>query len=777
MRNLLILIFMMGIISLSAQSPQINIAIINDYPPDNALEVSFERSIQEEILQLLQHRFEVKFKIYYDAPSIGEGSDQFEKAYAENDMVIAMGTVSTNYAISLNNYPKPTIGSIVLDAQLQGLQKTAEGTSGIKNFTYLESPFNMKRDLNLLYQIYPFDHLEVMTEEGTIGGTPFIKQLFANYLEGKNVTVDHIFYGSDMNEHIGEMKNKKVAVYALPYLGNDTTLIQRIFKTINQNKVPSAALFGEQFLLEGAFVGYETRDNLAKIPRRIALNVMKIAEGQLAQNLPVTVETFSENLRINMETARQIEIYPTFDLMSTATLINLERIETENKLTLQKAIAQALQNNLEIRIEQADVSIAQTEVGISKADLLPQVDVSTSFSVVDDLTALSFQGAQGQANWLVTGEISQLVFAEPVLANLTIQKLLKESEEQDLMETQLDVVINVANAYMNILFAKSNLNIQSQNLERTKENYDISKAKEAIGYAGTSDINRWEAELANANIEFNNAFASLRQARFQLNQLLNRPINDPVEIEEVTLEESMILITDERTEFIDNYGKLDQFANFSVQYALNHLPELSQIDLGLQIEKRLQLSRERAMYLPTIALSGSTNRVLSRFNIPEGLPPRDKSTTWNIGLGASYPIFQGNNRRKLIEQSRLNILQLQDTRKNVENQLELRIRANLELVGASYSGMRLARIAAEASRKNYAIVQDAYSAGQSNITNLIDAQNNALATELSALNAVYTFIIDFLTLERSIGYYNFLATPAERNIFFQELKVFFEKNK
>ncbi len=774
MRNFLSFFFFFILHSLSAQN-LINIAIISDQAPDNNFEIRYEESLREEIMILLQHRFDVGFKSYYTTQYNEDIERTFMAAYAENDVLIALGTMSSNYAIGLGQYPKPTIAAIVLDAQLQGLKKTDQGASGISNFTYIESPFDIKRDLDLLYDVYPFEHLEVLTEKGTIGEAIFIKQLFANYLADKDIDVDHIFYSSDINKHLEEMEDKRVAVYALPYLGSDTAQIQTVFEIVNNNKIPSAALFGEDYLNEGALIGYEIRDNLRKIPRRVALTVMKIAEGQAAADLSVKIQSFSNNALINMETAREIGVYPSFETMSKATLINLDNVNTSNKLSLQKAIAEGLQSNLEIRVEQADVSIAGTEVDIARSDLFPQVDVSTSLAMTDELTTLTRQGAQGRANWILSGQLSQLVFAEPVLANIAIQKMLQESEQQQLLQTQLDVVVDVTNAYMNILFAKNNLNIQQQNVARNKENYDISKAKEAIGYTGASDINRWEAELASANIELNNAFASLRQAKFQLNQLLNRPINEPFEVTETTITESMLLVTDDRVEFINNYGALDTFSNFLVAYALENLPELAQIDLGMKVQERLKLSRERAMYLPSLAINGSANRVLGRFDIPEGLPPMDKATTWEVGLGLSYPIFQGNNRRNLIEQSKLNVLQIRDTRKNAENQLELLVRANLENVGASYSRMGLAKTAAEASRKNFRIVQDAYSAGQVNVTTLIDAQNNALAAELNATNAVYTFIQDFLLLERSIGYFNFLATPTEKDVFFNKLQQHFNQ--
>lgn len=772
MRNLFFLLFYLSSSLLLAQTP-LRIAIVNDERPDNAMEIQYEKTLQNEMNILLQNRYDIRIKMYYGDADGSTIANSFATAYADNDIVIGSGSDASNYAISLKNYPKPTIASIVLDAQLQGLTKTDQGSSGIDNFTYIESPFDIKRDLNLLYEIYPFDHLEVISDNQVGENVAFLKQLFTKYLDGKSVKVDQLLYNDNFEEHLVTNEGEKKAVYALPYFGKDTSRVNSVFQFINENKIPSAALFGEPYLEAGAMVGYETTDNLQKIPRRIALTVMKIIEGEQAADLSVEMQTFGENLMINMETARQIGIYPSFDIMAEATLIKLDDVQTDNVLTLQKAIAHALQNNLNIKIEEADVGIADLEIDVARSDLYPQVDVSSLFSVTDELTAFSRQGAQGRANWLLSGSLSQVVFSEPLLANIAIQKMLKASEEQQLLQAQLDVVIDVTNAYMNILFAKNNLNIQQQNVERNKENYDISKAKEAIGYIGVSDINRWEAELANANIELNNAFASLRQAKFQLNQLLDRPINEAIKTTETTIEESKLIFADQRMVLINDYGSLDKLSNFLVDYSKESLPELAQIDLGIKVQERLQLSRERALYLPSLAVTGSANRVLSRYDIPEGLPSVDKATTWDIGLGLSYPIFQGMRRKKLVEQSKISVIQLQHTQKNTENQLELLIRANLENVAASFSRMQLAETASEASQKNFVIIQDAYSAGQSNVTTVIDAQNNALASELTAINAVYIFIQDFLNLERSIGYFNFLATPAEKDVFFQEIQEYF----
>lgn len=746
----------------------INIALINDHPPQSALEKTFQQTTKNEILQLLQYKYEIQFTNHFVKDNSDDIEGFFKDIYTKSDIIVGLGSLTTDEMIRLKAYPKPTIGSIIIDSKLQGLSKKIDNGSGIQNFSYIESPFGIKRDLESLYEIYPYEHLVVLYEKDAVGGQEFTQQLFGNYLENPDIKVSTAKYESNYLEQIKKLGDNKIAVYCLPYLGPDSSKLINVFKNLNQNKIPSTGLFGEAYIQAGALMGYQTSDNLQKIPRRIALNIMKALEGEPLSQLPVEMQTFGENRLINMETARQIGIYPNFDIMAKSTLLNLENIKTDNRLSLSQAVAQALQNNLDLKISAADVGISQKEIEIAKSDLLPQLDISTSISGQDELSTLVNQGAQGRINWLGSAEFSQVIYAEPLLANVAIQEMLKLSEEKELLQDQLDVVIDICNAYINILFSKSNLNIQQENVAKTKENYDISKTKEAIGYVGASDINRWESELANANIQLNNAYATLRQSKFQLNQLLNRPVNEPVEIDNLTLSESMIMVTDTRTDFIDDYGKLDLFSDFLVEYAKAHLPELAQVDIGIAVQERLKLSRERALYLPTVALSGSANRVFAKFDVPDNLPKVDNATTWNIGIGISYPIFQGNNRRRLVEQSKLEIMQLQHTRANVGNQLELRIRSNLENVGASYSQVQLSNTSAEASQKNYDIVKDAYSAGQANITALIDAQNSALQTELNAINATYTFILDFLTLERSIGYYNFLATPTDRDQFFQE---------
>ena len=96
----------------------------------------------------------------------------------------------------------------------------------------------------------------------------------------------------------------------------------------------------------------------------------------------------------------------------------------------------------------------------------------------------------------------------------------------------------------------------------------------------------------------------------------------------------------------------------------------------------------------------------------------------------------------------------------------------MEVAGASFAEVQLAQTAADAADKNYEIIRDYYSQGLSNVTNLIDAQNANLQTALASQNAIFQFINDFLAVERAVGFYYVLASPAERDAFYERLTMY-----
>ncbi|MEO1653396.1 MAG: TolC family protein, partial [Bacteroidota bacterium] len=564
---------------MQAQEPNsVNITIISEAAEISSDPQDFEKVIREEIEVLLRNRFEVAIKSLYanlDPDKIQANIDQaFQDP--QTDIIISIGSVSSAILARQEDYPKPCIASIILDQKLQGIPGNQQGGSGVKNFTFLESPFDIKRDLETLYRVQAFDRVGLLAPAYIRNLLPFpMDEYFAQQLSPLGLSFDFIPYEENGGGALAEIPEDVEAIYILPSTADISDQAERnLISQINERGLLSAGLLGDDWLDKGSLLGYNSTKNLQLIPRRIALNVLKIAEGQSAADLPVKVPTYTETLLINMATARQIEKFPDFDLMAQAILLNLNEVETDRSLSLEGVLAEALRANLEVLIAEKDVDLADKDLSISKTDLLPQVVGSSTINLIDPNSSQNSFGSQGRVNWSAAANLSQVILSEPTLANIAIQRYLLEGQKYALQEQQLEIIQRTSETYLSVLQAQTNLRVRQDNVLVTKENYDIAQAKEAVGYSGATDINRFKAELAQNNIALNNAQAQYKQSQYALNQLLNRPVDEEFVITEDNFQTPMERVIDPRIlNLINNYGDLRKYGDFLVDESKRRLPE------------------------------------------------------------------------------------------------------------------------------------------------------------------------------------------------------------
>ena len=198
--------------------------------------------------------------------------------------------------------------------------------------------------------------------------------------------------------------------------------------------------------------------------------------------------------------------------------------------------------------------------------------------------------------------------------------------------------------------------------------------------------------------------------------------------------------------------------------------------MAVAAQERLLKSNQRAFYLPTIAVGAGYDINVATINRSDPPPipgfEVNNEPSWNAAITASIPLFAGSARKYEKEKSEVGLYQLHDQRNELKNLLELQVRTNIELVNASYNNIRLTKSAADAAQKNIVIVQDLYKSGQVNVITLVDAQNALLGAQINATNAIYQFMIDYFSLQRSTGNYTFLATETQRAQFLQEFLNF-----
>ncbi|SDB50670.1 Outer membrane protein TolC [Flavobacteriaceae bacterium MAR_2010_188] len=760
-----------------------NVTLIYDGTENDTL--FLQHSIKEEIESLLGTQYNINFTSLYSNGDIATSRKYIEEVYNVDtaNVLIGAGLITSQILSERKVFPLPNIAAINIDNLFIENSDSSNNSSSIPNFAFIQSPFNIKKDIEALTEIGRIKKIGILVNEFFYSLDFDIKEYLKSF---EQIDFELITIANNPQTTLDAIGEDIDAVYVLSTLSDYTpSQAQILFQGITEKKLPSLSLMDYPMLEYGAYAAFSSQEDIQKIPRRAALNVSKIAEGKDPKDFPVQMESFNRQLIINMKTVNITGVYPSWKTLDNAILINVNKANTGRKLTLKAAIAEGLENNLGYQMAQKQTQIAQKDVALAKSNYLPQLEVNSTGTFLDENSVASSFGAKGEFNWSAGASFSQLILSEPAMANITIQKLFKESQEKAEKQSELDVVLDVVTAFFNYQQAQSLVVLQNEDIKVKNQNLNIAVDKEKVGYGGKSDVYRWETELALARADFNDATAQLKNVGFQLNQILNRPVKEQFSIENPGDSDYLNQIFDlSFVSLIEDPGSLQVLADFLTEEAMKNLPEVQQIELALQAQERQLKSNKRAFYIPTIALQANYDEPLKVVNPGEtpSIPGIEfgnisANPKWNAGFVASIPIFNGGSRKHQKQKAQIELYQLLDQQKDVGNQLELQIRASLENVQTSYRNLQLNRNAAEAALKNVNITQDLYSEGQLNVVNFIDAQNAYLTAEINASNSEYQLVIDFFVLQRTTGQYLTLATEAQRNDFFTRFLQFKSNTK
>src|SRR5262249_11523415 len=330
---------------------------------------------------------------------------------------------------------------------------------------------------------------------------------------------------------------------------------------------------------------------------------------------------------------------------------------------------------------------------------------------------------------------------------------------------------------LDVLRAQTLERTRKDNLQRTRSHLEQARLLAAVGSAGPSDVYRWESEIATNRKDAIDANATRNLAEIQVNRILHRPAEEPFDAKDATVDDSEhIGLASVLPDFSDN-NSFRVLRDFIVEEGLAASPELRELDAAIDAARRAATSASRAFYLPSIGVQGSYSRLWWKEGAGTEAPaipglPRANNTDWSIGLRASYPVLRGGGRlatrSRTIEQQH----QLELDREATSERIEQRIRSAMHRAGASYAGIREARLAEEWSSKNLQVVSDQYARGAVSLVTLLDAQNAEVVSSQAAANAVYTFLDDHLEVQRAVGRFDFEMTDAERTAFRDRLRAF-----
>jgi outer membrane protein TolC len=736
------------------------------------------RLFEREIRDIAEGEWDVRFPEDKRVVCDWSGScitDALDRLLADRsvDLVIALGVLASNDISTRGDLPKPAIAPIIIDAGIQSLPQT-DGASGVKNLNYVVFPNNVLRDMKAFRELVAFNKVAILVNSNVRDNIPQLTDKTSTALASLAIEPQFVPVGQSVDEALAALDDDIEAVYVAPLFHLPRTEWDRLVQQLIERQLPSFSLFGK-IEVERGILACINGDAFPRLSRRVAINFQRIMLGEEAGTLPTAFDA-KEQLTINVATARAIGVNPSWGVLTDADLVQDDRQEIERRLTIDRAVKEALEANPELAAKEEEVAAAYQEIKLAESALWPQIDLSLLGVQIDkDLAGIGFQ-AEREFGGTIT--LSQILYADPAWANVTIQKRLQTAREKDRDAVRLDIVQAAATAYLDVLRARTFENIQKDNLKKSRDNLELAEVRVSIGTATRVEVLRWESEIANNKILVIDANARRNLAEIQLNRLLNRPSEEKFITEEVEADDPLLLLPEGRlAPYIDNPWSFKLFRRFMVNEGLRSTPEIQALEAAIAAQDRLVAATGRAFWLPQIGLEAGVEKIFDRGGVGADSPVLIDDPTWNVAVFLSYPIFTGASRIYERRQATTTLGQLRLELESTSQIVEQRIRSALHNAGARYADIRQARLAADAADETLALVEESYAQGATSILAVLDAQNNALIANLVAATSLYDFLIEVMEVERSIGKLIIEMSPEDRSAFFERLDAFFAENR
>jgi outer membrane protein len=274
------------------------------------------------------------------------------------------------------------------------------------------------------------------------------------------------------------------------------------------------------------------------------------------------------------------------------------------------------------------------------------------------------------------------------------------------------LLYQVAASYFNAQLARENINIAKANEDFNQRQLHEAEARYRVGTGSLSDVYNFRVRINSAKSQLIAAKQGYEVALYGLASLMG--ISDaklPSHIELSKLEDETgdeLIIPDTAS---------------SVQYALNHRPDLKQSDYLLQ-QAKAGVGSAKAGYYPTISLTGSLDG--DRTNDREF---ENKDFGKSIMLNISFNLFAGGQIMSRVSEAKSRLREsennLEDTRISVISDVES---ATIRLKAAQEQ-LALQRINTKLVEQTRDLVEKEYSAGQGSLVRLNEAQRDLVTAQ------------------------------------------------
>ena len=424
--------------------------------------------------------------------------------------------------------------------------------------------------------------------------------------------------------------------------------------------------------------------------------------------------------------------------LTLAALALAGSVRAQQGWTLDRCIDYAIENNIQIR--QSDITAQTRDVDLNSArgNRLPGVSAgaSQSWSFGRSLTIDNTYANTNTASTSFSIGADMTLFAGGrISGNIHNALLGLEAAMSDLERIKDDVRVQVAQAFIQIVYNRSILDVARNQV--TIDSMQVERLTElaAIGKASSAEVSSQKATLAQSQLSVTQAQNNLSMSILTLTQLLDLPSPDGFDV---------ISPDADALEFRIPDSPEDIYAQ-----ALDIKPSIKSEEIRLQ-QASNSIDIAKGGYYPTLSLSAgagtgyytSSNRTSDNFGsqIKNNFGP-------HIGLNLSIPIFSRNSNRNSVRSAQLSRMNQEMQLDNAKKQLYKEIQQAYYNAVASKSRYESSQEVETSAQESFQLVQAKYEGGKASITEFNESKNRLVTAQADVIKYRYEYLFNTALLK------------------------------
>ncbi len=131
----------------------------------------------------------------------------------------------------------------VLDPKVQGIP-LKDGTSGVKNLSYITFPSDVKSDLKIFREVVSFSRIAFLNTGVVRKAIPEVRENLIKAVGDLDIQMDFISVEESVEAGLDALSPEVEAVYVAPLLGLSAEQFEAVVSGLNRRKLPSFSMVG-----------------------------------------------------------------------------------------------------------------------------------------------------------------------------------------------------------------------------------------------------------------------------------------------------------------------------------------------------------------------------------------------------------------------------------------------------------------------------------------------------------------------------------------------------